>query len=476
MSLTDLGAADLAALVAARQLSSVEICTAFLDRIETLNPALNALVSLRPRAEVLAEAAQADAEIAASGPRGPLHGLPIAPKDLAATKGLRTTWGSTIYRDHIPDADGVMAARLRAAGAIFVGKSNTPEFGLGSHTFNEVFGTTLNPWDRTRSAGGSSGGAAAALAARLLPVADGSDMMGSLRNPAAWNGVYGFRPSFGLVPLDAPGDRFMATLATEGPMGRSVRDVALLLDVMAGEAPGVPFGRPADGFVAALDGPPETPRIGWLGDWGGAWAVEDGILPLCKTALRQMEPQLGATIVPLRPPLPAADLWRSWLMLRAFLNANSRAALYADPALRAQLKPEMIWEIEQGRDLTTAALYEASVTRTRWYQRLADLFRDVDLIALPAAQVWPFDANLRWPDTVTGRPLDTYHRWMEVAVPPALAGLPTVAVPVGMGGAEGTLPMGMQLAGPVGADARVLRFAHRWNGVETVSRSKPPGC
>ena len=213
MSLTDLGADDLAALIAARQASSVEICAAVLDRIEALNPGLNALVSLRPRDAVLAEARAADVEIARTGPRGPLHGLPMAPKDLAATAGLSTTWGSPIYRDHVPAADGLLAARLRAAGAIFVGKSNTPEFGLGSHTFNEVFGTTLNPWDRGRSAGGSSGGAAVALAARLLPVADGSDLMGSLRNPAAWNGVYGFRPTWGLVPPDGPGDRFMATLA-----------------------------------------------------------------------------------------------------------------------------------------------------------------------------------------------------------------------------------------------------------------------
>ena len=184
-ALTDLGAVALGRRIAAGETSSVEVCTAFLDRIEALNPGLNALVSLRPRGDVLAEAAAADAEIAATGPRSLLHGLPMAPKDLAATRGLTTTWGSPLYRNNIPAEDGLLAGRLRQAGAIFVGKSNTPEFGLGSHTFNEVFGTTLNPWDRARSAGGSSGGAAVALAARLLPVADGSDMMGSLRNPAA---------------------------------------------------------------------------------------------------------------------------------------------------------------------------------------------------------------------------------------------------------------------------------------------------
>lgn len=468
--LTSLPATTLSARIAAGELSSVEVVTAFLDRIEAVNPALNALVSLRPREAVLAEAEAAD-----RGPRrGWLHGLPMAPKDLVATAGLRTTWGSPLYRDHVPASDDLLAARLRAAGAIFVGKTNTPEFGLGSHSFNEVFGATLNPWDRSRSAGGSSGGAAVALAARMLPVADGSDMMGSLRNPAAWNAVYGFRPTWGLVPSDSPGDRFIATLSTEGPMARNIRDLAHLLEVIAGPDPAVPFGRLSEAYARLIDSPTGPLRIGWLADWGRAYLFEDGILDLCEAALGRMQDELGATIVRLDAPMPASALWSSWMTLRAFLNAGARRALHDDPARRAMLKPELVWEIEQGLGLDPQALYAASVARTRWHARLARLFaEEVDLIALPAAQVWPFPVEWRWPRRIGDRAMDTYHRWMEVVVPASLGGLPTLSVPVGFGGPGGGLPMGMQIAGPVGADALVLRFGHAWNGIEGFSAVEP---
>ncbi|MDO5612564.1 MAG: amidase [Paracoccus sp. (in: a-proteobacteria)] len=472
-----LSATQAMAGMAAGRFSAQDLAAACLDRIAALNPVLNAIVALRPRDQIMAEARAADAARAAGGPLGALHGLPMAIKDLAATRGLVTTWGSPIYRDHIPARDDLMVARIRAAGAIIIGKTNTPEFGLGSHSFNEVYGTTLNPWDRARSAGGSSGGAAVALSARMLPLADGSDMMGSLRNPAAWNAVYGFRPSWGLVPTDGPGDRFMATLATNGPMGRSLRDLALLLDVIAGPDPATPFGRPADDFRAAPDAaPPRVLRIGWLGDWGGAYATEPGILPLCQAALTRMQDELGAEIIPLPPPFPAAQLWQSWTGLRAFLNATGRRALADDPALWAQLKPEMQWEIEQGRHLTLEALHQASLIRTQWYQRLARLFTQVDLIALPSAQVWPFPADWRWPQQIGDRPMDTYHRWMEVVVPASLAGLPTLSVPVGFGGPANRLPMGMQIAGPVGADARVLSLGQRWNRIEDYSLRLPPAA
>ncbi|MDO5631876.1 MAG: amidase [Paracoccus sp. (in: a-proteobacteria)] len=470
-----LPATDAMAAMAAGRFGAQDLAAACLDRIAALNPVLNAIVALCPRDQIMAQARAADAARASGTPLGALHGLPIAIKDLAATRGLVTTWGSPIYRDHIPTRDDLMVARIRAAGAIIIGKTNTPEFGLGSHSFNEVYGTTLNPWDQTRSAGGSSGGAAVALSARMLPIADGSDMMGSLRNPAAWNAVYGFRPSWGLVPSDGPGDRFMATLATNGPMGRTVRDLALLLSVIAGPDPAVPFDRPGADFQAALDAPaPGRLRIGWLGDWGGAYATESGILPLCEAALTRMQDDLGAEIIPLPPPFPADKLWQSWTGLRAFLNATGRRALADDPASWAQLKPEMQWEIEQGRHLTLDALHQASLIRTQWYQCLARLFQQVDLIALPAAQAWPFPAGWRWPQQIGDRAMDSYHRWMEVVVPASLAGLPTLSVPVGFGGPAGRLPMGMQIAGPVGADARVLHFGHRWNGIEDYSSRLPP--
>lgn len=469
-----LSATEALAAMAQGSLAAEALTAACLDRIEALNPRLNAIVALRPRDEILAEARAVDAARARNEAPGPLAGLPIAIKDLVATKGITTTWGSTIYRGHVPTQDDLLAARIRGAGAVLVGKTNTPEFGLGSHSFNEVYGATRNPWDTDRSAGGSSGGAAVALAARLLPLADGSDMMGSLRNPAGWTATYGFRPSWGLVPGDGPADRFMATLATNGPMARNVRDLALLLSVLAGPEPTSPFPlAPAD-YLAALDGAPRPVRIGWLGDWGGAYGCEPGILPLCRAALGRMQDELGAEIVDLPPPFPAERLWQSWMHLRAFLNAGGRKALADNPAHSAQLKPEMQWEIAQGRELTLEALYEATTTRTRWYAAAARLFDQVDLLALPSAQVWPFPVDWRWPQAIEGRAMDTYHRWMEVVIPASLAGLPALAVPAGFGGPGGGLPMGLQLIGRHGDDAGVLAFGQRWNGIEEFSARLPP--
>lgn len=260
--LTDLTASQVSAMIAAREVSCAEVMAAYLSRIAAVNPAINAVVSLRDPDALMAEARATD-----GGPRkGWLHGLPFAVKDLVAVAGVRTTWGSPLFADHVPDADDLLAARMRAAGAIFIGKTNTPEWGQGSHSFNPVHGVTRNPYDLSRSAGGSSGGAAAALAARLVPVADGSDMMGSLRNPAAFCNVYGFRPSYGLVPGDAEGDTFLATLATDGPMARTVEDLARLLQVQAGVNPAVPFGRAGEPFADLLQGDLRGKRVGWLGD------------------------------------------------------------------------------------------------------------------------------------------------------------------------------------------------------------------
>ena len=295
VELCGLSASDLARLIAGREVKPSEVMEATLVRIAAVNPSVNAIVSM-PDPEALMDQARAADQAA---PQGWLHGIPLAVKDLVATKGIRTTWGSPLYAGHIPQADDLLAARMRAAGAIFIGKTNTPEWGHGSHSFNPVFGATRNPYDLTRTAGGSSGGAAAALAARLTAVADGSDMMGSLRNPAAFCNVYGFRPSYGLVPADAEGDTYLATLATEGPMARNVEDIARLLAVQAGENPAVPFGLPAEPFADRLHSDLRGKRIAWLGDWGGAYRCEDGILPLCETALARSGRQLRHRRAPL---------------------------------------------------------------------------------------------------------------------------------------------------------------------------------
>jgi amidase len=294
----------------------------------------------------------------------------------------------------------------------------------------------------------------------MVAVADGSDMMGSLRNPAAFCNVYGFRPSYGLVPADAVGDTFLATLAVEGPMARTVEDVARLLTVQAGENPAVPFGRAAAPFGDRLDMDMRGKRIGWVGDWGGAYALEPGIADLCEAGLAVLR-DLGAEVEVLPPPFPAEKLWFAWTTLRAMLNSNGKRAVYDDPAKRAQLKPETVWEIEQGLGLSADAVYAASEIRSRWYARAAGLFDRFDALVMPSAQVWPFPVDWRWPEAINGRVMDTYHRWMEVVIPVSLLGLPSLNVPVGFG-ATG-LPMGMQIFGRFGADAAVLAMGQQYH-------------
>ena len=467
MRLSDMSASALARAIAARQVAPSEVMADHLARIGEVNPALNAVVSLRDRDALMAEARLADDAPAC----GWLHGIPLAVKDLLATKGLRTTWGSTIYADHVPTKDAFLVARMRAAGAIIIGKTNVPEWGQGSHSFNPVHGVTRNPYDQTRTPGGSSGGAAAALAARMVPVADGSDMMGSLRNPAAFCNVYGFRPSWGLVPGDADGDTHLATLATEGPMARTIEDLARLLQVQAGPNPNVPFDRPNENFADMLQTDLRGKRIAWLGDWGGAYAIEPGILNLCEVGLRVFIDQ-GAVVEAVAPPFPAEQLWQSWTILRAMLNANGMRDRYRDPALRAQLKPETIWEIEQGQGLLAETVYDASLIRSRYYACMARLFQTYDAVVLPTAQVWPFPVEWRWPHSINGRAMDTYHRWMEVVIPISLIGLPALALPLGFG-PQG-LPMGMQLAGPVGADAAVLAMGQAYHLATDWPGKHPP--
>ena len=467
MGLCDHSASDLSRMIAARQLAPSEVMADHLARISAVNGVVNAVISLRNPDDLMREARAAD-----DAPnRGWMHGLPLAVKDLLATKGLCTTYGSPLFAGHVPDEDDLIVARMRAAGAIIIGKTNTPEWGHGSHSFNPVHGVTRNPYDLSRTAGGSSGGAAAALAARMVPLADGSDMMGSLRNPAAFCNVYGFRPTWGLVPSDAVGDTFLATLATEGPMARTVEDIARLLHVMAGENPEVPFGRGVQPYGDLLATDMRGKRIGWLGDWGGAYQCEPGISDLCEAALQVFADQ-GAIIEHVAPPFPAADLWQAWTTLRAMLNAGAKGDLYANPTTRAQLKPETQWEVEQGKTLTAAAVHAASVIRSRWYACAARLFQTYDALVLPSAQVWPFPADWRWPQAINGHAMDTYHRWMEVVIPVSLAGLPALALPAGFG-ANG-LPMGMQLFGPTGADAKLLALGQAYHLATDWPGKKPP--
>ncbi|MBE2276353.1 MAG: amidase [Rhodobacteraceae bacterium] len=465
--LLELSATGLSALIHARKVAPSEVMAAWLAQVAAANGAVNALVSLRDPDRLMAEARALDD----ARPAGWLHGIPLAVKDLVATAGLRTTWGSPVHADHVPAADDLLAARMRAAGAVIAAKTNVPEWGQGSHSFNPIFGVTRNPYDLSRSAGGSSGGAAAALAMRMAWVADGSDMMGSLRNPAGFCNVYGLRPTWGLVPADAEGDTHLATLSTDGPMARTVEDLARFLLVLAGENPEVPFPRTVPDLLSGLEAGVHGKRIGWLADWGGAYPMEPGILEACEGGLRVLE-DLGAVVEVLAPPFPAEKLWLSWVTLRAMLNAGSKRALAEEPAKRALTKPETLWEIEQGSGLSAAQVHEASVIRSDWYRQAARMFARFDAVVLPTAQVWPFPADWRWPQDVAGRTMDTYHRWMEVVVPASLIGLPALSVPLGFGAAG--LPAGMQIIGRSGDDAGVLAIGQAYHRATEWPQKCPP--
>ncbi len=463
-------ALEQAALIAGGRISAEALMQATLERIGALNPRVNAIVSLRPAEDLLAEARAADAALQAGGRKGWMHGLPLAIKDLEDAAGLPTSKGSPLLAGQVAAADSLMVARMRAAGAIIIGKTNTPEFGLGSHTFNPVHGATGNAWDPARSAGGSSGGAAVALALGMLPVADGSDMMGSLRNPAGWNHVYGMRPSWGRVP-DGPGEEsFLHPLSTNGPMARSPRDLAALLEVQSGPHPAMPYGLPKERFLNRIATPVAGRRIAWLGDWGGAYPMDPGILDTCAAAM-ELWPQTGVRVDAVAPPFDPALLWRSWCVLRGFAVAGRLGPLYDAPEKRAQLKPAAIWEVESGRSYSTEDIRAAGLIRSHWYARAAELLSDYDAFALPSAQLWPFDRGVVHPQAIGARATDTYHRWMEVVVPASLIGLPAISLPAGFG-AQG-LPIGVQIVGRHGDDAGLLQLAQAWHPMRPAADAVP---
>jgi amidase len=467
LDILNMGAVAQSEAMAGGGLTAVALMEATLARIEAVNGKVNAIVSMRD-ADALLDAARA----ADAAPRkGWLQGIPMAIKDLSDAEGLPTSRGSPLFAGTIAQKDSVFVSRLRAAGAIFIGKTNTPEFGLGSHTFNPVHGATRNPYDLGRSAGGSSGGAAAALACGMLSVADGSDMMGSLRNPAGWNNVYGMRPSWGTVPGEPEGDMFLHQLATAGPMARTPRDLAALLDTMTGSDPQQPLGLAPAPVLPALYDRPETMSIGWLGDWSGAFPYEDGIADLSAAGIAQMG-ALGHRIVDLAAPFDAERMWDSWITLRSFAVAGGLGVVYDDPTQRDHLKEAARWEIARGQKLSAMDVHRASVVRSEWFRVAARVFDEVDVLVLPSAQVWPFPVDEVHPTEIAGHRMDTYHRWMQVVVPAGLIGLPVVNVPVGFG-ANG-LPGGVQLIGRHGSDAMLLRLAQQWHEATHWPQRRPP--
>jgi len=462
----------LAAAIRARTVSCVEVMGAYLDHIDAINPRVNAIVALQVREGLLAQAGERDAQLARGDAVGVLHGLPHAVKDLQPVAGLPFTMGSPIFRDTVATADSIMVERLRAAGVIFIGKTNTPEFGFGSHSFNPVYGVTRNPYDLARSAGGSSGGAAVALATRMLPLADGSDYGGSLRNPAGWNNVFGFRASAGRVPNQGVDD-WSPSMSVLGPMARNVGDLALLLSVQAGYDARAPMSLEGDGsaFRRPLDTGVAGRRIGWLGAFGGFTPCEPGVLEVCQTALKTFE-SLGCVVENVAIDHPLEPVWSAFMRLRGYQTGREIAAHDDDPARRGLLKPEAVLEIETGRSLSAFDLTAASIVRTGWSRWVAGLFSRYDYLIAPTAQVFPFPVEERWPQAIAGQPMATYHEWMKGVCLITMSGCPALAVPAGLN-PQG-LPMGLQIIAPVHAEIACLELAAAYEAADPMAASRRP--
>ncbi|MGY2065829.1 amidase [Blastococcus sp. SYSU DS0619] len=459
-------ATELAALVRARQVSARELLDAHLARIERLDPQVNAVVTLDAEG-ARAAADAADAAQAAGQPLGPLHGLPVAHKDTHATGGMRTTWGSPVHRDTVPARDELVVARLRSAGAIRVGKTNVPEFAAGSHTFNTVFGATHNPYRHGLSAGGSSGGAAAALAAGFVPLAEGSDMGGSLRNPAGFCNVVGLRPTPGRVPT-WPAPMGWSTLSVQGPMGRTVADVALQLSVLAGPDPRVPIALDSDpaAFLAALPERLDGLRVAWAPDLGGRVAVDPAITAVLTASLPVFE-ELGAHVTEDCPDLSGAD--DVFGTLRAWLFDASFSALVRERP--DQVKESIRWNAAQGAALTGADLARAEQLHTTLHERVVEFFTRYDVLLAPTTQVLPFPVEVEYPTEIGGVPQENYLEWMRSCTLLSPTGCPALSVPGGF--TPDGLPVGLQVVAAPRMDRRVLEVGHAFEQATRFGERRP---
>jgi amidase len=459
-------AKDLAALIHARKVSAREVMAAHLERINRLNPKINAIVAKLDDEQCLALADAADRRAARGEALPPLHGLPIAFKDLQPAVGFPFTSGSRIYKDTMPEQDSVLVERLRRAGVIAIGKTNVPEFGMGSHTYNEVYGTTFNPYNLKKSAGGSSGGAGAALASGMLPIADGSDLGGSLRNPGNFNNIVGMRPTVGLVP-SAPNPLPLLGFAVNGPLARTVVDTALLLSVMAGADPRDPGCYPSDPtvFRANLERSVRGMRVAWCPDLGE--------LPLDPEVRAVLDAQrgtfetLGCVVEDAHPDLSGAD--SIFLTIRRFRSAAVYGPVLA--SYRDQMKPEAIEEVESGLALTSGDVAEAMMQHSQLLDRVR-LFQDkYEFILCAVNQVPPFDATLDWPKTINGVPMDNYVAWMKSAYWITVTFRPAISVPAGFT-SEG-LPVGMQIVGRYRDDLAVLQLAYAFEQATKFGQRRP---
>ena len=459
-------ATELVQRIRTKDLSCEEVMQAHLEQIARINPAVNAIVTLLPE-QAIAQAQAADAAIARGAWLGPLHGLPIAHKDLVPTKGIRTTYGSPIYKNHVPDQDALLVQRLKQAGAITIGKTNTPEFGAGAQTFNEVFGETLNPYDLTKTCGGSSGGAAVALACGMLPIADGSDTGGSLRIPAAFCNVVGFRTSPGRVPV-WPSDIGWWTISVQGPMARTVADTALMLSAIAGPDARQPIalGEPGERFRAPLHREFKGVRVAWSANCGGL-PMDTRVVAVLE-AQRTVFENLGCIVEEACPDFTDAEeiflVWRAWRMALRFGDMLKTH--------RHMMKDTLIWNIEAGLKLTGPQIGQAEAKRTQLYHRLREFMERYTFFLCPVTQVPPFDVKERWVREISGVPMQNYIDWLRSAWYITITGHPCIAVPGGF--TDDDLPVGLQIVGRHQDDFGVLQLAHAFEQATDTWKRRPP--
>jgi len=463
-----LSATEQAELIRTQKISAVQLIRAHLDQIERFNPVLNAIITLTAES-AMAEAVLADKKIASDEPLGVLHGLPVAHKDLLLTKGVRTTFGSLAFKDFVPEVDSLPVERLKQAGAISLGKTNTPEFGAGSQTFNAVFGSTPNPYDLSKTCGGSSGGGAVALASGMIAIADGTDLGGSLRNPASFCNLVGIRPSAGRVP-SWPDSLAWYPFSVPGPMARTVQDLALAMAAMAGPDDRSPISLEAPGamFLNPLSRSFKGCKIAFSANLGGL-PVEPEVAKVVEST-RAVFQDLGCEVINDEPNISEADeifmLWRAW-----------RTELSITPLLkdhRANIKETVIWNAEQGLPITGPQLVRAEAKRTELYHRMREFFKKYDFLVLPVSQVAPFSIDQEYPTQINGVKMDTYIDWQKSAYHISAMGNPAISVPAGF--TSDHLPVGIQIVGRHRDDFGILQLAYAFEQKTHFAQRRPPMC
>lgn len=462
-----LPATEMAALIRRKELSAREVMQAHLRQIKRLNPKLNAIVTLRPEDELMAEACAADESQANGHLLGPLHGLPIAVKDLFPTKGIRTTWGSPLFKDYVPDFDYLPVQREKRAGAIMLGKTNVPEFGLGSQTFNPIFGPTPNPYDLTKTCGGSTGGGAVSLACGMATLADGSDMGGSLRNPGNYCNVVGIRPSPGRVPTDTAQLAWF-TYGVTGPMARTVADCALFLSVLAGfdrRSP-IAIDQPGSQFAQPLgDRDFKGVRVAMMKDLGLPWepAVRQAV-----AAQRKVFESLGCIVEEVDPDMTDANecflTWRHWAVEQQYGEAADNHP--------GEVNEYVHWHVEQGRKSTGPQLSRIEAKRTALYHRMRQFMERYEYFILPVSQLLPFDIHTPYPTQIAGTSMENYMAWMKSAYYISVSGNPAISVPCAFS-ADG-LPIGIQIVGRYHDDWGVLQMGYAFEQATKVGKRRPP--